>query len=355
MSNFIADNIRRMNRNLLIVNVVLVAIVLVAVTLSSRYLYNVVAGPFGTERAELLALKDPDTLERYFVNVSGDEILDTGIQQVTTRTRNGVKTSESVSANYLALVIEDRLLLVKAGTSMTGTQYTGALVRMPAEEQREIIDDIVSQEPRLEDVFLPYMLDTEDFRTTGYVGMLVGALLLALGVFNLFRAVRRMTAPDTHPLMRSLAAYGAPQSVAAGIDSEAGGAQVSRAGGALVTPHWLLKSAAFGMQVVALNDLAWIYKKVTQQRTNFVATGKTYAAVLWTQQGHSTEITGKQDAIDQLLQAIDERVPWVLAGFSADLDKLWKTNRPAVLKAVSDRRQQALSQAPAAEQTTTNQ
>ena len=52
------------------------------------------------------------------------------------------------------------------------------------------------------------------------------------------------------------------------------------------------------------------------------------------------------DRPSQLLQqAVAQRSPWILAGFSPELEKTWKQNRAAVVDAVEQRRRQVLSQA----------
>ncbi len=41
-----------------------------------------------------------------------------------------------------------------------------------------------------------------------------------------------------------------------------------------------------------------------------------------------------------LLQQINQNAPWVVLGYSADIEKSWKTNRAAFIKSVDDRRAQ---------------
>src|SRR5713226_6828266 len=55
---------------------------------NSRYVRNFVEGPYKLPPNELAQITDAETTPRYFVSVVGDKVLDTGIQEVTTTTRN---------------------------------------------------------------------------------------------------------------------------------------------------------------------------------------------------------------------------------------------------------------------------
>ncbi|MFZ0762215.1 MAG: hypothetical protein WAM69_19875, partial [Candidatus Sulfotelmatobacter sp.] len=67
---------------------------------NGRYARNFVEGPYKLAPNELAQITDTETTPRYFVSVVGQKILDTGIQEVTTTTRNGVKEGSQVSAGY---------------------------------------------------------------------------------------------------------------------------------------------------------------------------------------------------------------------------------------------------------------
>ena len=80
---------------------------------NGRYARNFVGGPYNLAPNELAQITDAETTPRYFVSVVGEKILDTGIQEVTTTTRNGVKEGSQVSAGYYALVVGDRFLMTQ--------------------------------------------------------------------------------------------------------------------------------------------------------------------------------------------------------------------------------------------------
>ncbi len=138
-SSFVEGQIRRTNRNLLLTNALLVLGVLAALALTNRYWYNFVAGPFPTDQQTVLATTDADTVRRYYLTLTGDEVIDPDWREVTVqKSRSGSVTSRKITAQYLALALGDRLLLVKNPTASTATTYTGKLVALPADIKAEI-------------------------------------------------------------------------------------------------------------------------------------------------------------------------------------------------------------------------
>ena len=118
-----------------------------------------------------------------------------------------------------------------------------------------------------------------------------------------------------------------------------------KAGGVHLTPNWLVHSAPASLSATRIDDVVWAYKQVTQHRTNGIPTGKTYAAQIWDRHGVRITVAGKEPVVNQALEAVAQRSPWVLAGFSPELEKTWKQNRAAVIDAVEQRRRQVLGQA----------
>jgi hypothetical protein len=55
-------------------------------------------------------------------------------------------------------------------------------------------------------------------------------------------------------------------------------------------------------------------------------------------------IMGGETYVNQAIEAAARRAPWMLAGYSTELEKAWKSNRNAVLATVEQRRRQAVTQ-----------
>jgi hypothetical protein len=274
---------------------------------------------------------------RYFVTVTGDEAIDTGIQYVSRSTRSG---RETVEANYMALRLGDRFLLVKAPTTATLTTYTGAISSLSSLEQREVMDELKSNLPELKDAFLPYILDAHGFRFGGYVGLVIGIPALLWCGFSAIRALQRSADPAQHPIARSLARFGQPQFVIGEIENELLSPRLSMQP-LFITANWLVNANPTQVQATRLSDIIWIYKQVTQRRVNGVPTGKTYATHVCDSHGTQLIIPAKNEqAADQVLAAVYQTAPWVLAGYNAEIAQAWKKDRASLVAAVAQRRQQ---------------
>ncbi len=340
-NSLVHSTIRRSNRNQLILCAVGALLLVGLAALNTRYFYNFFFGPFPADRQALLATTDAGALRQYFVKISGDQVLDTGAQEVSRNTKTG---SEHVTASFMALLLDDRFLIVKAQDDTKTTDFTGYLEPVSSDVSTEIIADIEREVPDVRGTFLPYMLNTDSFRGTGYVALALGIPLFGLCLWGLARAIRRINDPSTHPILRSLSRFGPPDYVASQIDAEMLAAN-PKAGGVQLTANWLVHATPASLKATRIDDVVWAYKQVTQHRTNGIPTGKTYTAQIWDRHGVCITVTGKELVVDQAIEAIAQRVPWVLAGYSPELEKTWKQNRAAVVDAVEQRRRQVLGQA----------
>ena len=167
-TSFIHPIIRRSNRNLLILCAAIALLLIGLAAFNARYLYNFFAGPLRIDRQTLLATTDPAALQRYWVTVEGDDVADTGFQQVR---RNSDTGSENVAAAYMALLLDRRVLLVKDYNNTSATTFTGYIEPLPADARTRIIADIEQDAPKLRGAFLPYMLNTAGFRDGGYLAL----------------------------------------------------------------------------------------------------------------------------------------------------------------------------------------
>ena len=339
ITNFVEQCSSRATRNLLIVSVLLLAAIVTALVLSSRYFYNVVSGPFVIENDALAGLADASNLQQYFVTVNGDDAADTGIDEVITHSRNGgASTSETLAAHYLAVVVGKHVLLVRSPSNDdAATRFTGTLQAIPSDVQHEVIDSVLEDFPELKGLFLPFMMNVEDIRPSGLAELALGVALLLLAMWNLIRNIRRQINPEAQPIYKALSAYGPAQGIVGAIDAEVAGPGCARVGKAVITPHWVLHAKPFGLDVVRLDDLVWMYQKVTEQRVNFIKTGETYAALFWNKQGKSIEIAGKQPEVTSMLVKVAHHAPWVMTGYTKDRDKAWRTNRQLVIQTAMER------------------
>jgi len=81
---------------------------------------------------------------------------------------------------------------------------------------------------------------------------------------------------------------------------------------------------------------------------NFIPTGKTYSVVLVGRHRQRIEEQMKEKAVNEMLAELTTRLPWVLFGFTKDLEKAWQKDPAGVIAAVDSRYQQQNNKAAAA-------
>jgi hypothetical protein len=316
------------------------AVVLASVALFGlgqlRYIRNFVLGPYDLGAADLDGIRDVSEAPRYFVRVAGSRTIETGIQQITVRTRSGVETSRSISAAYYALAIGDKFLICKSASGV-GKTYQGRLAPLPADLAGRLFETPEMQSIRGR--FYTYYLIDEWFRLRGYIaiaGFLVLALLL---VWQALPAWKHLQNPASHPLSRRVQAWGDPVGLAVAAQREASTPRFKGGGGWSVTDQYLIRSAFFTFDLLRLADLLWAYKAVTKHSVNFIPTGKTYDAVLICYGGTAT-IESKEARTDEILGFAAQRAPWAIFGFSKELAETYAKNTSAFCGAVEQRRQE---------------
>jgi hypothetical protein len=340
-SDFVTNIIRRSNRNLLLWSLLGIIAVVVGVILGLNYLQNFIQGPYTVDKQEILNIKDLGSQKKTFITLKGDEMVDTGYYHYTQKEGSSV---QNIDAYYGALLLDDRYLLVKTGQKVNEkvSTYTGGLVAMSTKEQNEIIGDIEKENPQLKGIFLPYMLDTGDFRTPGYIGLAVGAVVLLVSLFGLSRFASRSN-PQNHPIMKRLAKFGDVEQVASQIDMEMGGDH-PKVANTHFTRNWLLQATGSSLSATRFNDVMWVYKKITQHRTNGIPTGKTYSALIWDRYGQCITINGKENVVNQVIEAALTRAPGAIGGYNTEIQNMWNKNRAQFIATVDGRARQATGQ-----------
>jgi hypothetical protein len=311
-------------------------IVFLGVVLNARYLFNMFLGPFDTTQANVLALNDANDTFRYYMNLEGDDHADTGYTYVN-KSDSG---KETIEYYYHVLVLGDKFLLVKTKQAEIDNRQTGALVDMPSDVQKEVITQLEVEVPQIKGAFLPMMLDATDFRTGGFIGLAVAAVIALLSAIGVLLAFYRFANPEAHPAMKALARYGTLATVTNEINMEMSNPHEQVGKKIHFTRSWLVSTAS-GLQAMPYRDMIWCYKQVTQHRTNGIPTGKTYAAFVNDRHGTSINIPGKEKEINQLLEFAMRSSPGVVTGYSDELSNLWRKDRARFAAAVDERRHNA--------------
>ncbi len=332
-NNFIGEQIRRTNRNLLMINLLIVVVVITYACLSAGYLKQ--AATQG-QQVSPEALARMGASAHHIFEVDSTEVMASGYQEV--ERKNG---SEKAVADFLVMRAGDHMLIVKTSPGKHGPHFTGNLETIPGDLSAALSRDIKSPQTRA--AILPVMLETTAYSNEAWLALVFGVPLLLIGTWNLKKWMSRASDPALSPIVTQLQHRGGMMACQQ-VDSEmAQGPE--KVGKAIFTKSWVVVPNTFGTHIMHFDDVVWVYKKVTQHRVNFIPTGKTYAAMICSSMGKTIEVSGKEGKIDELLTAVTEKAPWAIPGFSDEAQALWSKNRDAMLQAVNARRSALMKRA----------
>lgn len=338
---FVQQQIKRCDRNILIGNIGLLLIHAAIFTIGARYWYNFIFGPFPMTVAQLQQIQEPSQPLKYFVTVTGDKSFDTGFEQITQRKRSGTIVSSNVSGKVVALGVENRILLVKAALSeQEATTFTGHLTEVPSKIQTELINPEIKE---VQKIFFPFLLTADDnFRDSGAIYLAVAFTCIGISSWNLIKVGLRQGKLELHPLGKRLATFGNFDVIVTQINSQiATGANNLYSGkNLIITTSWLIQKNLYNVDLFNLEQIAWIYPKVTQHTTNGIPTGKTHAVVVIDRSGATLEISAKKEEVKKIMTEIMERIPWVIVGYSDDLKNILQKDRASFLAMIQQRREQ---------------
>lgn len=332
--SFLDRQIQRTNRNLLLVALFLIVAVAAWAVAARRYLYNFFKGPFDISTAQLVTVQQPDSQFRYFVRVKGEDIADTGVQEIERDSNTG---SETVKANFSILVIAKHLMIVKSDPKESGTSFQGELADVPADVRSNVITPLLKQHPNAGQALLPFMLDATGFRTDGYIGLAVGVPAFLFACWLIARVMRRRADVSVHPAVKTAARYGSLADVSRQLDLEMQGSPL-KIGSASVTPTWVVLQKTFDLKLCRIPDLIWAYKKITRHYHYFIPTGKTYEVIMYDRYGKPLQMSAREKKIDEMLKMLGERAPWAVFGFSDERRKLLRSNWGGFVAAVDQRK-----------------
>jgi uncharacterized protein DUF6709 len=336
MAEWVEREAGRVSRNLLLVNGALLLGLFCALSADWKYYLNFVLGCESISSSELVSLTSPSQRLRIFVTVRGTKSLDTGYQDIVQnidKSSNKVVSTE-IKDEYVLLMLEGKGLLVKAPDNSSKLEVAGELVPTPDAVRRDLLSQLG---PEIAQRILPFTLDATDYRTQGYWALGIGIPLFLLSGWNISKALRRNAEPQFAPIYRQLAIYGNTDHLSMQIGSDLQSPHTTY-GGLHLTSAWLIKRSLFGSWISPVDDIVWVYKKVTKHSVNFIPTGKSYASVLVGRHGQRIEVKLSNKTADELLSELVVRVPWAVYGFSREIERVWKDDPRGFVVAVDEQR-----------------
>lgn len=326
-TGFISRMIRRTYRNQLIVLVVLFVLLIAAMVPALNYYANVLSGPAEITPEELVGIRDVSHLDHFYITLHGDAAYPIGEDILVWS--DGTRSETNV--RYATLPIGSYKLLIKTPGDPTANEFTGTLSEIPPDACRILIQNCALS------AYLPMMLNTGDFRLTGFFSLAV-VILLGIGLVTAMLYTRRqMQNPAGHPLLRHLKPYGDPMTIANQIDAELK-AEGEPVGKIHLTKHWLIYPAFGTMSVTKLSDVIWFYKAVINHRTNGAHTGTNVSMWIWDRNGTCVTITDFEGEVNAIIEALGKRVPWAIKGYSKEIEYRYKNDRQSLIVEIDRRK-----------------
>jgi len=279
---------------------------------------------------------NPFKIDHPYVTALGDQVIDSGVQELTTETTNGVKGKPYVSAGYYALLIGNKILMIKSAVQPP-VRPTGELGNLPDDLSSQLFSNDEDGK-KIRDITYPLLLTTEDdYRQSGYwaiTGILVG---LAVCIYFGRLALRRLQGKTIHPTLAKVRGWGDVNIVSAEIERELQHNTRFKHGATTITDDFLVIQGLLVFELYRLDDAVWLYKKRTRHYTNLIPTGSTFEAVL-VFYGGRVGVSGKQSRVDEMLAFAANRSPWAIAGYTDEINELFKKDPNGFAAVVESRR-----------------
>lgn len=146
--------------------------------------------------------------------------------------------------------------------------------------------------------------------------------LAVCGIWNLVKVWKYKRSPLRHPIMSSLAKFGPAEKIAETIIQDVKNSRYSAAG-IFVTKSWLLKPSLFGLEIILLDEIVWVYKKASKNLIYFVPPNNNSGVAIFKRDGSTLKVSCEEHEANRLIQGITGNAPWIVVGLNDELQKLW--------------------------------
>jgi hypothetical protein len=336
--------LKQSNQLLLAANVVLLIAALVIAVTGIKTFYEQVRGPQIIDPAAFSQLDiAPDSFKSRYVTLTGTEIIDTGAGEITVRKKRGIERSRSETAHYYALATNGKFLLVRGAVAAHDTPQVSGWLSEPKTVDASTLSQL-NAGPAKGKLFTHVVLDETDDGTFTWGVALATVAACALAIWNITKALARNKDAAKFPAIAR-----APATVRKNVSAFVTtvdrdlSAAVKGIGDLRIGTMFALRKHYTRVDLIAFNDLAWIYPQVTKKKMLYVIpAGSDHAVRAFTAAGQSYELPAGSNAekAAALFEQLTERAPAAVSGYSADIETLWKKNRNGFLGIVANRRAQ---------------
>ncbi len=203
----------------------------------------------------------------------------------------------------------------------------GTVVPMSSQE-KSYYYELADGDSEFETLLLPCYINVDRIGSeTVFVAYLLTAVSFILAVWGLLLLIKALRGGYQKKLRAKLEAIGGGELLLERLDHFY--AEAPPLHGVRLDSEFVLFSKGAESVLLRPWEIAWAYQSTTQHRTNGIPTGKTYCCVLRTMDGMKYDLSMPEAKVQELLEAIQARLPGVVLGYAPEIEQLYQQDRDA--------------------------
>ena len=212
-------------------------------------------------------------------------------------------------------------------------EVTGTIVKIPSDSMRYYKEyiDWFDYTPEEEEMFLPYYLEVGKiggYTAGGAIALVViGLIFILLAVLFLVLA---LTGSYQKSIKKYIAASSSPDMAAEKVERFL--QNTTETNGLRYNTEFICGQNGATTVFGEVSKLAWVYLHTVTHKRYFITVGKSYSLMLCFTDGTRYEVTMKNEATaQQHMSRLSEMFPYVVFGYSAELDRMFSKDLPGFL------------------------
>lgn len=332
---FIKEN-KRVNRNLIAVNVLLLLFSSFILYMSSDFINNFVNGPFHMAQSDLNKKVFFTNEPREYFKLQVSNELDTGSNEirVTKNKYTGQVKSEEIVSDYKVTEIDGGYLAIKSehGKTLTSKVLEGKITYLPNDLKERL-------EKQFKGIKIyPVMFVEESYRGSGYFWLPFFLGLTLLSLMNIKKGFERISNFHLSKVYNDLVPYGNPHKLTTEISEEVfkDGTRINSK--TIITKNWIIYKGFLSTKIANLKNTAWAYKKVVRKTAYYIIPVGKEVSVIINTYNNQFEINLSEKSSNKLLECIFQKAPWVLLGYDKRIVDLWGKEKHSLISKVEERK-----------------
>jgi len=329
--NLAKKEIKRISKNKIIGSTIVIAILIYVFYIFNHSLFNLYIK--GEEFGILEEMEKIYSGKSIYVETNAEELLDTGYVMYE---------NNKITNKYYIMYKEDGYIIVRANKNMEQESYSNykikAEVITPNAEEKEILNRIIREISETQEISIteasnyisPYMLDIDSNRLLKQIVTAIGIIAVIYFIYTIILSIRdiidytkskqyiKMKINDTKD------SDWVNESVSEDFSKEE---YIYNNKRTKITKKWIVSKRFSKFEVIPSEDLIWIYKAITQHRTNGIPTGKSYAIALKFKNKKMVNVVQKNEKkANETIEILQKDLKKVVYGYSDELLEIYNNN-----------------------------